>query len=111
MSGCQKNVTGRSLLVCFLSFTFFLLCIPNISVADAPYFKKKSTPGNSVTVLIYHRFGEERYPTTNVSVEGFREQLIYLRDNNYQVLELAERVVSLSSGEKRTAGKGGGDHH
>jgi peptidoglycan/xylan/chitin deacetylase (PgdA/CDA1 family) len=91
MSGCQKNVTGRSLLVCFLSFvTFFLLCIPNISVADAPYFKKKSTPGNSVTVLIYHRFGEERYPTTNVSVEGFREQLTYLRDNNYQVLELAE---------------------
>jgi hypothetical protein len=91
MIGCQNNVLLRSVLVFFFSFiTFLILCIPIDSVADASGQEEKQGPGNSVTVLIYHRFGEERYPTTNVSVDGFREQLTYLRDNNYQVLKLAE---------------------
>ncbi len=91
MIGCQKNVPARSVLVFFLSFvTFLIVCITIASVANATDIERESGPGNSVTVLIYHRFGEERYPTTNVSVEGFREQLTYLQSNGYQVLELAE---------------------
>ena len=43
-----------------------------------------------VTVLLYHRFGEAKYPSTNISVEKFREQLQYLRDENYRVLNMEE---------------------
>lgn len=46
-------------------------------------------------VLIYHRFGEDRYPTTNVAVASFREQMAYLRDNGYQVVTLASVAAAL----------------
>ncbi len=46
-------------------------------------------------VLIYHRFGESRYPTTSVAVDRFREQMAYLRDNGYQVVPLAQVVDAL----------------
>ena len=43
---------------------------------------------NGVTVLIYHRFGENTYPTTNISLDRFREQLEYLKNNDYTVISL-----------------------
>ena len=46
-------------------------------------------------VLIYHRFGEQRYPTTNVAVDSFREQMAYLRDNNYKVVSLDSVATAL----------------
>ncbi len=55
------------------------LCQVGESVAERPGY---------VTILLYHRFGESKYPTTNISVEMFRQQLQYLRDNNYQVLSM-----------------------
>jgi peptidoglycan/xylan/chitin deacetylase (PgdA/CDA1 family) len=97
MIGRQQNVPVCSGLVFFFSFiTLLILCTPIASVAEVSGLEKKTGPGNSLTVLIYHRFGEERYPTTNVSVDGFQEQLAYLRDNNYQVLELAQLYQYLS---------------
>lgn len=72
-----------------LLFCFFLLLIllqpPQAAAAE-------------VTVLIYHRFGEDRYPSTNISIAAFREQLVYLRDNNFQVIPLAELVDRLKQG-------------
>ncbi len=58
-----------------------------------PLYAAPKGPG--VTVLIYHRFGEEKYPTTNVSEERFREQLAYLMMNNYQVISLLDLVSAL----------------
>ena len=57
------------------------------------------TGGTGCTVLIYHRFGEDKYPSTNVEVDRFKEQLIYLRDNNYKVISLAEMVSGLRKGK------------
>jgi len=45
-----------------------------------------------VTILIYHRFGDDRYPTTNVGTEIFREQMAWLMANNYHVISLADLV-------------------
>ncbi|MEE3234113.1 MAG: polysaccharide deacetylase family protein [Candidatus Latescibacterota bacterium] len=41
-----------------------------------------------VSILLYHRFGESKYPSTNISPELFREQLEFLRQENYTVLNL-----------------------
>ena len=57
------------------------------------------TKETGCTVLIYHRFGEDRYPTTNVATERFREQLLYLRDNGYKVIPLAEMLAKLRKKE------------
>jgi len=74
----------------YFSAFFFAVLFPLLAVT--PGF------GGDATVLIYHRFDEQRYPTTNVSQERFREQLLYLREHNYQVIPLARLVGSLKTG-------------
>jgi peptidoglycan/xylan/chitin deacetylase (PgdA/CDA1 family) len=49
-------------------------------------------------VLIYHRFGEEKYPSTNVSVARFAEQLAFLKENKYTVVPLVDLVRMLTAG-------------
>ena len=55
--------------------------------------------GADATIFIYHRFDEDQYPTTNVPVESFREQMAYLRDNNYRVAPLKELIAALKNKE------------
>lgn len=45
-------------------------------------------------VFIYHKVGDNRTPTTNVSVKKFKEQMAYLKNNDYKILPL-KRLVSL----------------
>lgn len=52
-----------------------------------------------VNAFIYHRFGDSRYPSTNISAEIFAQQLAYLKQQNYQVLSLGEVVRRLTTGE------------
>jgi peptidoglycan/xylan/chitin deacetylase (PgdA/CDA1 family) len=43
-----------------------------------------------ISVLLYHRFDEPQYPSTNIQVEQFRQQLALLRDGGYRVISAAE---------------------
>lgn len=63
-----------------LLLLILVICTP-VAQAERPGY---------VTVLLYHRFAEPRYPTTNISVEKFRQQLEYLRQQGYRVLAMAE---------------------
>ncbi len=49
----------------------------------------------NVVVLIYHRIGNPKYPTTNVSVKRFREQMKYLKVHHYNVIALKELIYDL----------------
>lgn len=60
---------------------------------------KKADTQNSAIIFVYHRFGDERYPSTNISVELFEQHLRYLRDNAYTVLPVSEIVTRLRRGE------------
>ena len=48
-------------------------------------------------VLMYHRFGEDRYPSTNISTESFIKQLDFIEEQNFQVWPLAKIVEHLKS--------------
>jgi len=76
-------------------FSFFLFIFLFGSNCLAEEIESTETGGSGVTVLIYHRFGEDKYPSTNISLERFSEQLKFLRDNNYQVISLEQLVNSL----------------
>jgi len=54
---------------------------------------------DSATVIMYHRFGEGRYPSTNISLEQFGEHLSLLTNGDYTVLPLPEIVDKLKSGQ------------
>ncbi len=54
---------------------------------------------SSAVVLMYHHFGEDRYPSTNIRLEQFDQQIKYLQDNHFQVLPLNEIINTLKSGQ------------
>lgn len=58
-----------------------------------------SGPQHHAVILMYHRFGEDRYPATNIRVEQFEEHLAYLQDNGFTVLPLPEVIDRFESGE------------
>lgn len=47
---------------------------------------------SSAVVFMYHRFGESKYPSTNIKLEQFEAHLEYLKQNNYNVVALSEIV-------------------
>ena len=49
-------------------------------------------------ILLYHRFGEDRYPATSVRIAQFEAHLSYLAENNYQVWPLDRVVEHLNQG-------------
>lgn len=51
-----------------------------------------------VNMFIYHRFGETRYPSTNIDPQVFAAQLQYLADQHIPVLSLAEVAHTLQQG-------------
>ncbi|MEA1934547.1 MAG: polysaccharide deacetylase family protein [Thermodesulfobacteriota bacterium] len=79
-------------LLCF-NLMFFLLVLFYVSGAGA-----FDTVSENVTIFIYHRFGDSRYPTTNVGVDRFREQMAYLKDHDYQVIPISLVVKALKNG-------------
>ncbi len=50
------------------------------------------------SVFVYHRFGDSRYPSTNISLDTFADQLELLRQKNYTVLPLGEITTRLREG-------------
>ena len=78
------------ILLSFVTF-IILLCSPSF----AEEVDSSEAGGAGVTVFIYHRFGEDKYPSTNISLDRFSEQLEFLRDNNYRVISLKQLVDSL----------------
>ena len=51
------------------------------------------------TILLYHRFGDDRYPTTSVSMEDFERQMKYLKKNGYRVIPMRDLVRLLEEGK------------
>lgn len=52
------------------------------------------------TILLYHRFGDDRYPTTSVSIKDFYRQMKYLKNNDYRVISLSELIGLLEQGRE-----------
>ena len=47
--------------------------------------------------FVYHRFGDDLYPSTNIALDVFAAQLSFLRDQNFRVLTLGEALEQLDS--------------
>lgn len=57
------------------------------------------TASQAAVVFLYHRFGEQAHPSTNITLEQFAAQLAYLKDNNFSVWPLARIVTALQEGQ------------
>ncbi len=87
MSGRSRELSGRTISG---GLTFALLILLTCVEAFAGH----------ATILLYHRFGDARYPTTSVSMEEFERQMRYLKENGYRVVRLSTLVDTLKRGEE-----------
>ncbi len=55
-----------------------------------PTFAADAVSG--AVLLMYHRFGEDNIPSTNIRIEQFEQHISELRSKNYNVIPLAEVV-------------------
>lgn len=69
-----------------------LLCTSLCEAAPTP------VPSHAV-VFIYHRFGDDRYPSTDTKIGQFRLQLDWLEENHYEVWPLPKIVQYLKDGK------------
>lgn len=58
-----------------------------------------------VVCFVYHRVGDSRYPTTNITVDDFEAHLNYLVKNGFHVVTLSEALTYIDSDqpERKTA--------
>jgi peptidoglycan/xylan/chitin deacetylase (PgdA/CDA1 family) len=75
--------TGNMLAALFLSLALGAGSIPGAHAAVA---------------LIYHRFDDARYPSTNLSLATFRQQLDWLAANGFEVWPASRLLERLESG-------------
>ena len=81
-------------------FILVLCCgLINTGVITSSFSQTVSTEKQDyATVIMYHRFGESRYPTTNVSIEQFESHLEFIAKGDYTVVPLIEIIETLQSG-------------
>lgn len=53
----------------------------------------------SAVVLMYHRFGESNYPSTNVTIEQFESHLAEIKREGYKVVPLLTLVTAARDGQ------------
>lgn len=81
----------------FVSVRIFLAVsclIPSAYAQDA----QNAKVGNSAVVLMYHRFGDDRYPSTNIRMDQFKAHLEELARDKYTVLPLEVIIAHQKSG-------------
>ncbi len=63
-----------------------------VDQAVEPSATDASGDESGAVVLMYHRFGEDRYPSTSVRMEQFKQHLKYLEEEEFNIWPV-ERVV------------------
>lgn len=72
----------------------FLLLILIIPTMECLSFQQAN-----IAAFVYHRFGDDRYPSTNIDVDKFEAHLKHLKDNEYTVLTITDALKRLKKSD------------
>ena len=70
-----------------------------LAAGAAALSPQPSSAADSASVIIYHRFGEEKYRSTNIRLDQFEAHIRELSDSRYNVLPLPRIIDSLQTGK------------
>lgn len=70
---------------------FFTACILAASTAVS------ALADQSAAILLYHRFGEDDYPSTNIRLEQFDAQIKMMQESGYHFMKLGDLVAHLKA--------------
>ncbi len=102
---------SRSLLsILLLNFLFFACNLGSTQEDVSNQANNNSnyrvSLANDIVCFVYHRFGDDRYPSTNIAIDTFKKQLAFLKNQDFTVWPLGKAVKKLKNGAeipKKTA--------
>ena len=95
MFGIINIRLNRTSFIGLLTALACLLAARGVPAEELP----QTGSDNSIVVLMYHRFGEDKYPSTNVRMSQLDTHIRELTNGNYNVLPLPEIIRALRAGE------------
>ena len=87
--------SARLMIAAALLFTFAPMTATLAQTNDTP-------AGDGVfhaSVIMYHRFDEQRYPSTNTTLEQLESHIAYLQDGGFNVMALPDIIYRFQSGQ------------
>ena len=92
----------RELSIAMLRFFLFTIISFSLFPVSFSYATEviDKIPNN---ILVYHRFNDERFPSTNTTLEQFEEQIQYLKSNKYKFVTLTELIINPKMNDKSIA--------
>ena len=88
----------RNKIAVFQVVALFIFCtlLKSDYAVNANEFKSAS----SAVILVYHRFGEGQFPSTNIRMEQFKSHILELRRKRYNILPITEIIQKIDNKEK-----------
>ena len=86
-------MTIRSLIRTGRAASIALAAVVAVAAGSAAAFA-----ADSAVIVMYHRFGEDKYPSTSVTLAQFEAQIERLANGGYTVLPVPEILAALDSG-------------
>ena len=71
-----------SLAISIISLFIFILFLSSNSISDENNIKHYSGDEGNLS-LMYHRFNENKYPSNNVQMDVFKEQIKIIKNSSY----------------------------
>ena len=62
------------------------------------FYLSQAVAAESAVILMYHRFGEDKYPSTNIRLDQFDAHLEKLASGDYTVLPLDKIIRHMQNG-------------
>ncbi len=75
--------------------TFLLIIVPFFSYSQDNETKKVFNV-NYASVIMYHRFGDSRYPSTNITKEQFSRHINELLKPKYNVIDIEKALLAIN---------------
>ena len=79
-----------------LSFIIFYILISFIFLNQKAFSDSYSS---SASILLYHRFGEDKFPSTSISIEQLEKHIRILTQSDYNVMRLENIASAIKRGE------------
>ena len=76
-----------------------LLVLSSLTASGVPAAYAQDNDGVTyASVIMYHRFDEERYPSTNTTIEQLESHIAYLQEGGFTIMALPEIIERFQSG-------------
>ncbi len=83
-----KRILSLAASIIKLFIYFFLIANSNADTNNSKYYSEDS----GILSLMYHRFNENKYPSTNIQMDVFKKQIEIIKKKNYKLYNPKEFV-------------------